>query len=377
MGFQGGSSMKKRIVPIVDLGAEYLSIKAEVDRAFARVMQSGHYVLGPEGKLLEAEIARFSKVKEAVGVNSGTDALILILKSLNVGPGDEVITTPYTFFATIEAILHAGAKPVLTDIDPVTFNLDPSQLSKRLTRRTKAIIAVHLYGQMADMSAIGAIARKAKVEVVEDMAQALGATQNGKPAGSFGRAAGLSFYPTKNLGGAGDSGMILTNDSALAEEARCLRSHGTKIKYQYDKVGFNSRLDELQAALLNIKLKRLSLWTKKRIALAKTYDRLLEDTPVTRPAILPGNRHVYHLYTIRSPQRDALQVFLKSKGIESGVHYPVPLHLAPALSPLNHREGDFPESERAAREVLSLPLHSQMSGRQAEIISRAIHQFFH
>jgi dTDP-4-amino-4,6-dideoxygalactose transaminase len=363
-------------VPVIDLGAEYLSIKSAIDQAVSQVMAGGRYILGQEGKTLEERIARLCGTQWAAGVNSGTDAILLILKSLGIGAGDEVITSPFTFFATVEAILHAGARPVFVDIDPRTFTLNPRHLAHLINPKTKAIIAVHLYGHMADMPAILQIARKRGIEVIEDMAQALGATWGGRAAGSFGRAAALSFYPTKNLGALGDGGMVLTNDAELAADVRLLRSHGAESKYRYDRVGYNSRLDELQAAVLNIKLGYFASWTDRRIALAHLYDRALQNLPIVRPSTRPGNQHVYHLYTIRTPKRDALYSFMRTKGVESGVHYPHPLHLAPALSNLGHRAGDFPESERAAQECLSLPLHAHMPEDHIHKTVQTVQEFF-
>lgn len=363
-------------VPIVDLGQEYLSLKPEINEAIEKVLRSGHYVLGPELQKLESQIAQLSGVKHAVGVNSGTDAIALILKSMGIGGNDEVITSPFTFFATVEAILHVGAKPVFADIDGSTFNLDPKLLPKLITPKTKAIVAIHLYGQTADMNPLLDISRKAGIKTVEDMAQALGANDRGRPAGSMGHAAALSFYPTKNLGACGDGGMVLTNDEKLAQNVRSLRSHGAHVKYRYDQVGYNSRLDELQAAILNVKMKRIYSWTQRRVTLAKLYDKLLKGLPLTTPQIRAQSESVYHLYTIRTLQRNALANFLKSKGIQSGIHYPVPLHLTPALSGLGYKSGDFPESEQAAREVLSLPLHAQMSEGDVEQVADAVKAFF-
>ena len=362
-------------IPVIDLGGEYLSLQRDIDEAVQRVLRSGHYVLGPELRRLEESLAKACGTTHAVGVNSGTDALTIILRSLGIGAGDEVITVPFTFFATVESIVHAGAKPVFVDIEPETFTISPRRVAKALSRKTKAVIAVHLYGQMADMSALLETTGKAGVPVIEDMAQALGAAYREKPAGSLGRAAALSFYPTKNLGACGDAGMILTRDEALAKQAISLRSHGTTAKYHYDEVGYNSRLDELQAAILNVKFEQLARWNERRSALAARYDRLLKGLPLTVPARRDASSHVYHLYTIRTARRDALQAHLKSHGIESGVHYPSPLHLAPALKSLGYQSGDFPESERAAKEVLSLPLHAQMSDRDVDSVAQCVKEF--
>lgn len=363
-------------VPIVDLGREYASLKTEIDAAVTRVLASGQYILGPESKKLEERIAELCGAAHAVGVNSGTDALALALEGMGVGPGTEVITCPFTFFATAEAIVMAGARPVFADMEPESMTLDPERLAGALSPRTKAVIPIHLYGQTADMPAILAAVKGKEIHILEDMAQALGASQDGRPAGSWGRAAAISFYPTKNLGACGDGGMIVTDDEALAAQARKLRSHGADVKYRHDRAGYNSRLDEVQAALLNVKLDHFQTWNHRRTLIAAFYDRSLQDLPVARPRTRPGARHVFHLYTIRTPRRDRLHAFLKERGIDSGVHYPVPLHLAPALAGLGHKPGDFPESEKAASEVLSLPLYAQMTDAQAEAVVSAVREFF-
>jgi len=364
------------LAAVADLGGEYLSLKIELDHAIERVMLSGQYVLGREVVRLEETISKMVGVRFAVGVNSGTDAIMIALKAIGIEKDDEVITSPFTFFATAEAIIHAEARPVFADIDLDTLTLNPKNLEGLIHPQTKVILPVHIYGQTAEMSRILTTAKNKGLQVVEDMAQALGATYEDKDAGEFGRAAALSFYPTKNLGACGDAGMILTNDEKVASFARRLRSHGAAVKYQHEQIGYNSRLDELQAAILNVKLQHFTEWTKKRIELAHLYDELLKNVPVIKPYARKNGQHVYHLYSIRTPRRDDLQKTLLSKGIETGIHYPVPLHQLPALKFLGYKKGDFPNAERVSQETLSLPLNSQTTSDQIEMVSKAIQAFF-
>jgi dTDP-4-amino-4,6-dideoxygalactose transaminase len=363
-------------IPIIDLGGEYLSLKKQIDAAVARVLQSGSYVLGEETRLFEHEIASYGGVKHAIGVNSGTDAILLALRALNIGPGDEVIVPAMTFIATAEPIVQLGATPVFADIDSKTYNLDPHQVQTKITRKTKAIIAVHLYGQPADMDSLLLLAKSQNIPLIEDMAQALGASYKGKKVGSFGAMACLSFYPTKNLGACGDAGMVLTSDDALARRLRGLRNHGAQVKYHHDEIGYNSRLDEIQAAILRIKLPLLDGWNKKRMELAHLYSKSLSNAPVQHPQAAPEGKHIFHLYSICTPQRDALQTWLGQQGISSATHYPKPLHLQTAFKVLGGKPGDYPQSERLAKETLSLPLYPTLSPKDILRVVLAVRSFF-
>lgn len=361
---------------MLDIQEQYQQLKQEIDSAVLRVLASGQYVLGENVSLLEQEIATYCDAKTAVGVASGTDALALILMALGIGKGDEVITTPFTFVATAEVVSHLGAEPVFVDIDPATFNIDPEQVEAAITPRTVAILPVHLYGQPADMNALRRIAERHHLALIEDAAQALGARFDGKPVGGLGLAGAFSFYPTKNLGGAGDGGMIVTNDLSLAEKIRLLRNHGQREGYEYHLLGWNSRLDEIQAAILRVKLKYLDEWNRARRAHAHSYNNLLQDLPLQVP--LTDNRcyHVFHLYTLKLSNRGDLQNYLVQHGIESRIYYPRPLHLQVAYSHLGYREGDLPHSERASREVLSIPVHPSLTGRQIAYVAATIRKFF-
>jgi dTDP-4-amino-4,6-dideoxygalactose transaminase len=361
-------------VPILDLASQYRELQAEIDAAVLGVVRSGAYVTGPQGTALEAEIAALCGSRHAVAVASGTDALMLSLAALGVGPGDEVITTPFTFFAPTEVVMLRGARPVFVDIDPTTFNLDPGGMEAAITPRTAGILPVHLYGQAADMTAIMAIAEKYGLWVVEDTAQAIGACHAGRVAGSFGRTGCISFYPTKNLGAFGDAGMLVTDDEELARQVRLLRNHGSAANYHHEYLGYNSRLDEIQAAILRVKLARLPEWTERRRSHAARYGRLLAGCAAQTPVEAPGNLHVYHQYAIRAPRRDALQKELARREIDARVYYPAPLHLAPACAALGHRVGNFPESERAAAEILCLPIHPELSETQVEYVAEAIQE---
>lgn len=343
------------MIPMVNLKKQFQDIREEVIGSLLEVLESGQYVLGPKVKEFETEIAGYCKVRDAVGVASGTDALHIALESFGISEGDEVITTPFTFFATVEAILYIGAKPVFVDIEPDTFNMDPREIERKLTERTKVLLPVHLFGHPADMKAIGEIAGRHNLRVIEDCAQAFGASINGKMVGGFGDAGCFSFYPSKNLGAYGDGGLITFNEEGPAEEGRRLRNHGSKGSYIHESVGFNSRLDELQAAVLLVKLKRIEEFNAARIRNAGLYSRLLADKVVC-PTERPGCRHVYHQYTVRSPKRVEIQNRLKDAGIASTVYYPLPLHLQEPMSFMGHGKGDFPAAEKAAEEVLSLPM---------------------
>jgi len=354
-------------IPLVDLKAQHRQIADEVQRGFARVFEDTSFILGREVAAFEEAFARFSGVKHCVGVGNGTDALELALRAVGVGSGDEVVLPTNSFVASALAVLRAGATPVLVDSDPVFHLLDVEQAATRLGRRTRAILAVHLYGQVAPMAELQALAGAAGVLLLEDAAQAQGAKQRGVTAGGFGLAAGTSFYPGKNLGAYGDGGAVLTNSDEVAHKVRALRNHGSEVKYSHPQVGFNSRLDTLQAVVLNAKLSRLSAWNEARRQAARRYDALLAGVAsVTVPATRPGNEHIWHLYVVRVPRRDAVFRRLNDAGIGAGIHYPVPIHLQGAFAHLGHRRGDFPVAEKAADEILSLPLFPEITPEQQE-----------
>lgn len=363
-------------VPMADLQGQYQRIKGELDSAVLAVMAKCQFGLGDNVKALEQEIAALSGAKHGIGVASGTDAIALSLVALGVGPGDEVITTPFTFVATTEVIALIGAKPVYADIDPDTFNLDPKQIESKITKRTKAILPVHLYGQAADVTAISETAAKHGLRVIYDGAQAICSETLGKPVGVFGDAMTLSFFPTKNLGGAGDGGMALVNDDEAAEKLRFLRFHGSGGTYSYRYVGYCSRLDEIQAAALRTKLPYLGEWTDARRRNAQEYESLLSDIAIKLPEEKAGNKHVYHQFTIRSSERDELRPYLKTKEIDSGVYYPSPLHLEEAYRYLGYGPGDFPEAERACKEVLSLPVFPELTDQQLAHVAGSIRSFY-
>jgi len=363
-------------VPQLDLAAQYAAIGSEIRTAVERVMSSQQFVLGREGAALEEEIAKLCGVTHGIGLASGTDALILALRACGVQPGDEVLLPPFTFVATGSAVSALGAKPVFADIRPDTYNLDPSELQRRVTIRTRAIVVVHLYGLAADMDPILAFARARHLPVIEDNAQAIGASYKGRRAGSLGDAACVSFYPTKNLGAYGDAGMVVTNSPELAARIRTLRNHGQSEKYRSTEPGWNSRLDEIQAAILRVKLRHLSNWQRARQFHAAEYNRLLSQIPGVMPPLEPqGYEHVYHQYTIRIEYRDALQQFLSERQIGSTIYYPYPLHLQPIYSSLGHKPGDFPHAERAAQEVLSLPMYPELRNEQIARVVNAIAEF--
>ncbi len=361
------------MIPIIDLAAQYRELKTEMDAAIARVFESSQFVLGKETAALEEEFAAYCNVPHAIGVNSGTSALHLALLAAGVGPGHEVITVPFTFFATAATVGYVGATPVYVDIDPATFNMDVSQIEAAITEKTRAIMPVHLYGLPADMRPILDIARRHNLIVIEDVAQAVGAEYQGQPAGSIGDIGCFSFYPTKNLGAAGEGGMVTTSNPEYARTIRSLRSWGEERRYYAVLKGYNYRLQGIQAAILRVKLSRLDAWTKTRCALAAEYDRLLKNADVVCPSTLPGARHVYCLYTIRAAHRDALQRDLELAGIQTAVHYPTPIHLMPAYADERYKAGDFPAAEACAQTVLSLPLHAHMSYEQvAEVSDRVL-----
>lgn len=348
------------MIPMVDLGKQFAGIREEIMEMMCRILESSHYILGPNVQEFEKKIAAYLEVAGAIGVASGTDALHLSVEALGIGDGDEVITTPFTFFATVEAIVYTGAQPVFVDIEPETFAIDCKKIEEKITRKTKAILPVHLFGHPADMKAVMQLAGEHRLSVVEDCAQAFGAEIEGRKVGSFGNTGCFSFYPSKNLGAYGDGGMItLVRDGSVSDEIRGLRNHGSKGSYIHDSVGFNSRLDEIQAGILLIKLKRIDEYNRKRREKAELYSSLLSDA-VACPTEKEGCYHVYNQYTIRSKKRDEIQRRLKEEGISSVVYYPRPLHLQKALSYLGHREGDFPAAEEAAKEVLSLPIYPEL-----------------
>jgi dTDP-4-amino-4,6-dideoxygalactose transaminase len=344
--------------------------------AFRSIYRRNEFILGEEVRLMEEEFARLCGAAHGIGVSSGTAALTLALKALGVGPGDEVITTPFTFFATASAIVSAGARPRFVDVEPGTLNMDPARLGSALTRLTKVVMPVHLFGHPADMEPIADFARRRGLRVVEDACQAHGARYGGSPVGALGAAACFSFYPSKNLGGLGDGGLVTTNDGRLAEKLRSLRNCGRRGQYEHVEMGYNERLDNLQAAVLRVKLKQLGAWTDERRALAAAYREGLSGGPARPLDVSPLAEPVYHLFTVRAPRRDELKEFLGRQGIGSGVFYPTPLHLQKAFAFLKHRPGDFPEAERAGREVLSLPLYPGLSKSAVRRVAAAVKRFY-
>lgn len=363
-------------VPQLDLAAQYAAIGHEIRAAVDKVLASQQFILGSEGAALETEIAQLCGAAHGIGVASGTDALILALRACGVQAGDEAIIPPFTFVATGSAVSAIGAKPVFADIRPDTYNIDPSGLARRITAKTKAIIAVHLYGLSADMDPILNFAHERNLRVIEDNAQSIGATYKGRKTGSLGDAACLSFYPTKNLGAYGDAGMIVTNSSELAARLRNLRNHGQSAKYVSSEAGWNSRLDEIQAAILRVKLRHLPVWQRARQSHAAAYSKLLLGIPGIAPPLIPENYdHAFHQYTIRVERRDALQQVLASRNIGSSVYYPVPLHLQPLYASLGHKPGDFPHAEHAAKEVISLPMYPELRPEQVTRVSETVAEF--
>jgi UDP-2-acetamido-2-deoxy-ribo-hexuluronate aminotransferase len=362
---------EKKIVPMVDLKRQFQEIRDEICEVLMEILESSQYILGQKVTEFERKVAHYHGVAEAVGVASGTDALHLAVDALDIGEGDEVITTPFTFFATVEAILYTGARPVFVDIEPDTFNIDPTRIEEKITKKTKAILPVHLFGHMVPMEEIGDIARRYHLRIIEDCAQSFGAELNGKKAGSFGGVGCFSFYPSKNLGGYGDGGMIILKDSKIAEFIRTLRNHGSKGSYVHETVGFNSRLDEIQAGILLVKLKRIDEYNRKRRQRAALYTELLSDV-VQCPVEREGVYHVFHQYTIKSKKRDEIHKRLRDKGIASVIYYPLPLHLQAALRFLGYRRGAFPVAEKMAQEVLSLPIYPELEESTIEEITDII-----
>ncbi|HJU91671.1 MAG TPA: DegT/DnrJ/EryC1/StrS family aminotransferase [Pyrinomonadaceae bacterium] len=367
-------------VPLLDLQAQYASVRDGVRQAVERVLASQRFVLGEEVGQLESSIAEYCQTKHAVGCASGSDALLLALMALDVKAGDEVITTPFSFFATAAAITRLGARPVFVDIDPRSFNIDPSRVSDAVTPRTKVIMPVHLYGQCAQMDPLLELGERRGIIVVEDAAQAIGATDNDRRAGSMGLIGCFSFYPTKNLGGAGDGGIITTSDDKIAQRLRRLRTHGGANEYEHEEVGINSRLDELQAAVLRVKFPSLDNWSEERSKKAAFYTQLLSDAdlsfPLMTPQVRSDGRHIFHQYVIRVPgNRDALMEHLKTHGVGTKVYYPIPLHEQQCFADLGYKRGDFPEAEAAARETFALPAYPELTEEQQVYVVESIRSF--
>lgn len=361
------------MIPLLDLKAQYASIKSEIDAAVLGVLASAQYVLGDEVARFEQEFANYCGVRHAVAVNTGTSALHLALLAAGVGPGDEVITVPFTFVATASAICYTGARPIFVDVEPSTLTMDARQLEAKITPATKAIVPVHLYGQMADMDEIKAIADSYGIPVIEDACQAHGAEYKGARAGSIGLSGCFSFYPGKNLGACGEGGMAVTNSDDQARTMRMLRDWGQEQRYHHILKGFNYRMDGIQGAILRVKLRHLEDWTEARRAIAHRYSALLGGSTVVKtPVELAGRRHVYHVYAVRSRDRDGLRRVLDAEGIQSGLHYPIPVHLQKAHADLGHQAGDFPVSEAAAQDVMSLPIYPEMTMRQVEMVVEAL-----
>ncbi|MHC1784279.1 MAG: DegT/DnrJ/EryC1/StrS family aminotransferase [Anaerolineaceae bacterium] len=363
------------MIPFVDLKAQYHSIKPEIDQAVLSVMESTQFVLGSDVAAFERDFAEYCQREYALGLNSGTSALHLALLAAGIGPGDEVITVPFTFVATVAAIYYSGAKPVFVDINPESFTMDPEKLEAVITEKTRAVIPVHLYGQMADMNPILEIARKHNLVVIEDAAQAHGAEYHGRRAGSLGDMGCYSFYPGKNLGAYGEGGAIVTNNPEYARKIKMLRDWGAEKKYQHILKGYNYRMEGIQGAVLRTKLAYLEGWTQKRRENAGIYRQELNDAKVILPKEMAFNRHVYHVFAIRSTHRDELQQFLQEKGIQTGIHYPIPVHLLPAYEDLGYHRGDFPHSEKASDEVLSLPMFAELSSDSIHEVALAIKTF--
>lgn len=366
-------------IPLLDLQSQYAYLRDDVQQAVDRVLDSQRFVLGEEVQKLEASIASYTQTKHAIGCASGSDALLLALMALDVGAGDEVITTPFTFFATGAAISRLGARPVFVDIDPSSYNLDTSRVEDAITDKTKALVPVHLYGQCVEMDRLLDLSKHHGIPIVEDAAQAIGATDRGEQAGSMGAIGSFSFYPTKNLGAAGDAGILTTNDDDLAARLRRLRNHGGFNEYQHEEVGINSRLDELQAAVLNVKFPHLDRWSNERASKAAVYDEELLDSTsfeLVTPSCREEARHIYHQYVIRVPQhRDALMEHLKQHGVGSKVYYPIPLHRQECFAYLGYKEGEFPESERAARETMALPVYPELTETQQAYVIETVKSF--
>lgn len=362
------------MIPLVDLQAQYQTISHEIEEAVLRVLRSCHYVLGPEVSAFEREFAAYCHTTHAIGSSNGTSALHLALLASGIGPGDEVITVPFTFVATVAAINYTGARPVFVDIDPSTFTIDVTRIEQAITPRTRALLPVHLYGHTADLDPIVDIAKRHSFKVIEDAAQAHGAEYKGRRAGSIGDFGCFSFYPGKNLGAAGEAGAVVTNSDEGARVIRMLRDWGQDRKYNHQLKGFNYRLEEIQAAVLRVKLRHLERWTIARRNHAATYAQRLDPALVALPRAAEWTRHVYHVYAVRSPRRDNLQQELERRNIRTGIHYPIPVHLQPAFADLGYKQGDFPQSERAAAEVLSLPMYAELTDTAIEQVASSIQE---
>jgi dTDP-4-amino-4,6-dideoxygalactose transaminase len=365
------------MIPFLDLQAQYASIKTDIQEAVNKVFETGQFVLGDEVAAFESEFAHYVGADQGIAVNTGTSALHLALLAAGVGPGDEVITVPFTFVATVAAIGYTGARPVFVDIDPRSLTMDVAQLEAAITPRTKAVVPVHLYGQPADMDPLLAIARKHGLIVIEDACQAHGAEYNGRRVGSLGDLGCFSFYPGKNLGACGEGGIVVTSNPKYAETVRMLRDWGQSKKYHHVLRGYNYRMEGLQGAILRVKLRHLEAWTDQRRSRAAEYNRFLRESDVERPQEMPYARHVYHIYAVRTRDRVELQRTLQSYGVQTGIHYPIPVHLQEAWRDLGYVAGDFPHSERAANEVLSLPMYPELSNIQVEFVSAAVHHDVH
>ncbi len=363
-------------IPLVNLKKQYAPLKSEIIAGIEKVFDGMQLFLGENVQALEKDFAAFSQAQYGIGVGDGTAALQIILRAMDIGPGDEVITVSHTFIATAEAIMLVGAKPVFVDIDPQTYLMDVNQIEGKITSKTKAILPVHLYGQVVDMDPLLQIAARYGLRVIEDACQAHGAEYKGRKAGSLGDAAAFSFYFSKNLGAYGEGGFISTNDSDLYRKMRMIRDHGSERRYYHDMLGFNGRLDEIQAVVLRAKLPHLAEWNHARRSHAALYNQLLEGTPAVTPVIRPENQSVYHLYVIRVPQRDELQAWLKNQEIFTGIHYPVAIHLQPSMSSLGYKEGDLPVTEKAVKEILSLPMFAELTDDEIEVVAKAIRGFY-
>jgi len=362
-------------VPLLDLKAQYATIKSEIDEAVQRVLESCRFIGGPEVSGLEEEVARYSQTPYAIACASGTDALLLAMKALGIGPGDEVVTSAYSFFASAGTIVNCGASPKFVDIDPRTYNIDPHVIEAAITPRTKAVMGVHLYGQCCDLTTLKAICDKRQIWLIEDAAQAIGSEWDGKRAGSYGDFGCFSFFPSKNLGGAGDGGMMVARNTDYADKAKLLREHGARPKYFHALVGTNSRLDALQAAILRVKLKHLDRWSEQRARNAELYDHLFEGSRVGRPWRDPRSRHIYNQYVIRVQDRDGLKDFLAERGIGTEIYYPVPLHLQQCFASLGYKAVDLPNSEAAAHETLALPIYPEVGEERIRYVAANVREF--
>jgi dTDP-4-amino-4,6-dideoxygalactose transaminase len=363
-------------VPFLNLAAQFAALKDETLAAVERVLAGGHYILGPNVAAFEAELSGYVGARFGMGVNSGSDAITLALRALEIGPGDEVITTPFTYIAPAESIHQMGARIVFADIDPHTFLINPDEVARKINPRTKAILPVHLFGQAADMKSLSALAIEHGIELIEDCAQAIGATFSGQPVGGLGRLGCFSFYPTKNLGADGDGGMVVTNDEELAKRIRMLRIHGIERRYFHDLHGYNSRLDEIQAAILRVKLPKLNAWNNRRVAIAQRYSAALSVLPIEIPVVAPANEHVFHVYAVLCDRRGELQEHLARAGVPTLIYYPQPLHLQKVYSDLGGKPGDHPVAESVSRRILPLPMYPELLDSQVDYVISAVAGFF-